>query len=141
MQMMGRSTFKEERRHICWLWLSEFATFQSGRYVKLCATSLLDIRKCAASRHFRHLSAFLPSHSLPGSKLLIEPDISLAISASEGRLWTTFRTPPPHSSMLQVFCVYPESARSYLHPSWFVTLRHVHGGRSARSDNFRFRQD
>ena len=64
MQMMGRSTFKEERRHVCWPRLSEFATFQSGRYAKLCATSLLNIRKCAASHHFRHLSASLPTASL-----------------------------------------------------------------------------
>jgi hypothetical protein len=135
MQTMGRSTSKEERRHVCW------PTFQSGKYMKLCATSLLNIRKCAASHHFRHLSACLPSHCLPGSKPPIELDILLAISASEGRLWTEFRIPPPQSSMLQVFCVYSESTRSYLHPSWFVTPRHVYGGRSVRSDNFRFRQD
>src|SRR5271154_2196077 len=122
MQMMGRSTFKEERRHVCWPRLSEFATFQSGRYAKLCATSLLNIRKCAASHHFRHLSACLPSHSLPGSKLPIERDILLAISASEGRLWTAFRIPPPTHPCYKSSAFYPESTRNYLHPSWFITL-------------------
>jgi hypothetical protein len=83
MQMMGRSTFKEEG--LGFLNSPHSRAAGTRNYVQQAFSTYANVQPFC----------LLPSRSLPGSKLPIEPDILLAISASKGHLWTAFRIPPP----------------------------------------------